>query len=122
MNMFRISVRKLNQKLHALPRIPNVMCQDKLRVQMKAFIESQFGYCPLTWMFHSRTLNNRINTIHERVLRLVYKDIHLTFEELLSKNNSFSIHHRNLKKLAIEMYKVKNNLAPTIMQNVFPDR
>ena len=67
-------------------------------------------------------MNNRINMIHERVLRLVYTESHLTFEELLSKNNSFSIHHRNLQTLAIKMYKAKNNLAPTIMKNVFPDR
>ena len=39
---------------------------------MKAFIESQFNYCPLIWMFHSRTMNNKINHIPERVLRLVY--------------------------------------------------
>ena len=89
---------------------------------MKAFIESQFGYCPLIWMLHNRTLNNRINKLHERALRLVYKDNHLTFEELLRKDNSFCIHHRNLQKLAIEMYKVKNNLSPKLMKNIFPDR
>ena len=38
---------------------------------MKSFINSQFGYCPLIWMNHSRALNNKINRIHERVLRLV---------------------------------------------------
>ena len=114
--------KKASQKLHALARISKFMCEDKLRMLMKAFIESQFGYCPLTWMFHSRTLNNRINKLHERALRLVYKDTQLTFEELLHKDNSFSIHHRNLQKLAIEMYKVQNNLSPTLMKNIFPDR
>ena len=39
---------------------------------MKAFVISQFNYCPLTWMFHNRTLNNKINKLHERALRLVY--------------------------------------------------
>ena len=73
-------------------------------------------------MFHSRTLSNRINRLHERALRLVYKDHHLTFEELLRKDNSFCIHHRNLQKLATEMYKVKNNLSPTLMKHVFPER
>ena len=79
-----------------------------VRLLLKSFIESQFSYCPLVWMFHSRTLNNRINKLHERGLRLVYNDSHLTFEELLSKDNSFTIHHMNLQKLVTEMYKIEN--------------
>ena len=63
---------------------------------MKAFVESQFGYCPLIWMFHSRGLNNKINRIHERALRITYKDKSSTFQELLEKDNSVSIHHRNI--------------------------
>ena len=72
-------------------------------------------------MFNSRTLNNRINSLHERTLRLVYKDPRLTFDELLRKDNSFHIHHRNLQKLATEMYKAKNNLSLTLIKQVFPD-
>ena len=71
-------------------------------------------------MFHSRKLNNRINHIHERVLRLVYKDYPGSFDELLLDDNSFSTHHRNLQKLAIEIFKVKLGLAPEIMKNVSP--
>ena len=69
-------------------------------------------------MFHSRTLNNRINQLHKRALRLVYKNDHFSFEELLNKDNSLSI-HRNLQKLVTEMYKFKNNLSSTIMSNIF---
>ena len=68
------------------------------------------------------SLNNRINKLHKRALRLVYKDTRLTFNELLRKDNSFTIHHRNLQKLATEMYKVTNGLAPPIMKSVFPER
>ena len=46
----------------------------KKRIIMKPFIESQFGYCPLIWMFYSRGLNNKINRIHERALRSTYND------------------------------------------------
>ena len=106
--------KKASQKLHALARISNYMSSAKLRLLMKAFIESQFGYCPLVWMYHSRTLNNQINRLHERSLRLVYKDRTLAFEELLVTDNSVSIHHRNLQKLASEMYKVINNHSPII--------
>ena len=98
---------KASLKLHASARVAHFMSQDKLRILMKAFIESQFGYCPLIWMFHSRRLNNKINKLHERALRLVYKNKTLSFVKLLIMNNSFTVHHRNLQKLAIEMYKVK---------------
>ena len=58
-------------------------------------------------MFHSTKLNNRISDIHERALRLVYKDYTSSFDELLLKENSFRIHHRNLQKLAIKIFRVK---------------
>ena len=112
--------KKANSKLHALARVSNLMNKDKLRILMKAFIESQFSYCPLVWMFHSRTLNNKINKLHERALRLVYKGDKLTFHQLLNMDNSVSIHHRNLQKLAIEIFKVKNNLSPGFMNTLFP--
>ena len=91
----------------------------KRKVLMKAFIASQFSYCPLIWMFHSRTLNNRINNIHERALRLTYKDNQSSFEELLEKDHSVTVHHKNLQALATEIFKVKSDLAPDIMKDVF---
>ena len=112
--------KKANQKLHALARIAKYLNKDKLRVLMKAFIDSQFNYCPLIWMFHSRQLNNKINKLHERALRIAYKDPNLSFEQLLILDKSVCIHHRNLRRLAIEMYKIKENIAPTPIQELFP--
>ena len=66
--------KKASLKLHALSRIANFMTTMQIKVIMKAFILSQFKYCPLVCMFHSRELNNRINRIHERALRLAYKN------------------------------------------------
>ena len=70
-------------------------------------------------MFHSRQLNARINRIHERALRIVYQDYKTEFKELLRKDNAVTIHEKNLQVLAIEMYKVKIGLAPTIMKEIF---
>ena len=112
--------KKGNQKLYALARISKYMNADKLRILMKTFIESQFNYCPLIWMLHNRSLNNKINRLHERALRLVYKNPNLTFQDLLKVDNSFTIHHRNLQKLATEMFKIKNKISPTLIQNLFP--
>ena len=71
-------------------------------------------------MFHSRKLNHRINRIHERALRIVYKDDKSTFRELLTKDESFTVHERNIQTLAIELYKVTYGLSPKIMNLIFP--
>ena len=111
---------KSSQKLHALSRVSQYMTLKQRKVIMQSFISSQFGYCPLVWMLHSRKLNNRINRLHERALRLVYQDKNSTFEELLEKDESFTVHERNIQTLGIELYKVAYGLAPEIMRLVFP--
>ena len=80
---------------------------------------SQFGYCPLVWMNHSRTLNNRINGLLKRALSLVYNDFSSSFPELLQKDKSVTAHHCNLQTLAYEIFKVKNNMAPEILTEIF---
>ena len=66
---------KASQKLHALGRISHYIDLNKRRNLIKAFITSQFSYSPLSWMFHSSNLNNKINWTHERALRLVIRII-----------------------------------------------
>ena len=95
------------------------MNMQKRRIIMKSFVTSQFGYCPLIWMFHSRRLNNKINSIHERALRISYQDHISTFQELLNKDNSASIHHRNFQALATEMFKIHRGLSPYILREIF---
>ena len=111
---------KVASKLHALSRISHFMSFSQRKLILNAFILSQFSYCPLVWMFHSRTLNNRINHLHERALRIAYQDSSSSFEDLLCKDGSFTIHHRNIQRLAIEMYKVYYGISNELMKLVFP--
>ena len=75
---------------------------------MNAFITSQFSYCPLVLMSHSRTMNNRINKTHEKALRLGSKDeTDLSFDDLLKNHKSISAHQRNLQTLVTEICEVK---------------
>ena len=53
---------------------------------------------------------------------LVYNDYFSTFESLLKRDKSVSMHQRNIHRVAIEMYKAKNKLYPEIVQNIFQQR
>ena len=96
--------------MSALSRLANFLSLEQRKLLIKSFIESQFGYCPLTWMFCGRKTNTRINHVHERSLRIVYRNNSLCFDQLLQIDKSYNIHHKNIQTLAIELYKVKNNL------------
>ena len=65
---------KAGRKLTVLGGLSRHLPFNKLRLLMKSFIESQFSYCPLVWMFHDRNLNKKIYRLHERTLRMLYKD------------------------------------------------
>ena len=109
----------MSQKLNVLARVAPYINTRKRRRIMKSFVTSQFGYCPLIWMFHSRRLINKINSIHEKALRITYQDHISTFQELLNKDNSVSIHYRNLQALATEMFKSHRGLLPDILREIF---
>ena len=111
--------KKAGRKIFALTRVTSYMGIAKKRILMNAFFTSQFSYCPLVWMCHSRVNNNKINRLHERCLQIVYNDKQSSFNELLERDGSVSIHMRNIQILATEMYKLINNLSLTIMNRVF---
>ena len=73
-------------------------------------------------MCHSRLMNNKINRRSEKCLRIAYSDKTLSFEELLDRDTSVTIHTRNLQALATEMFKVYRNLSPNIVVEIFPVR
>ena len=76
---------------------------QKQRTIMKSSVTPQFSYCQLIWLFNSRRLNNKVNSIHERALTITYQDNASTFQELLNKDNFVSIHHINLQAKFIEV-------------------
>ena len=97
--------QRANRKLNALGRMTPFIELGKIRLLMNAFSNSQFNYCPVIWMYHRRALNNKINRPHERCLRIIYSDRTSTFKELLEKDNSVSIHYRNIQAVAIRSLK-----------------
>ena len=105
--------------MSALARIVYYLTFHQKRTLIKAFFESQLRYCSLSWMFRSQKRNHKINLLHERALRMIYNDQISSFQELLDKDNFFTVNHFNIQSLAIEMFKVISNIAATIIDDLF---
>ena len=110
------------KKLTALARMSHILKFSKMRLLIKSFVDSQFSYCPLIWMFCNRSLNNKINKLQGRALRILYKDYDSSFEDLSEKDNSDKIHDRNIKLLAKEVYKVENNILSNVLGSFITKR
>ena len=114
--------RKAGQKISDLTRLKNYFSSDQRNLLLYSVIKSQFTYCLLIWMFTSRYLNNALNNIHERALRLIYNDYEKSFNSILTENNLKTIHQKNLEFLAIKIYKFQNGLSQPIMNDIFFSR
>ena len=114
--------KKASQKIGALSRLSNHLNDYQERLILNSVVKSQFSYCPLVWMFCSRTSNNMINKVHERALRMLLNDHESDFEKLLHINNDVCNHHKNIQTLLIEIFKSEKGSAPPIMESILKGR
>ena len=108
-----------HNRLPALARILKFIYFEQAKRLSEAYLMSTFTYCPLIWMYCSKTANNLINKIHKRSLRVIYEMEDANFEDLLIKDSSWSIHENNTHTLLIEIYKSLNHVSIPIMQKFF---
>ena len=94
---------KARAKIKVLAKVAPFLNKQNRKLLVYAFFKSQFSYCPFSWMFHSRTLNNKINTLYEIFLRTMYRNNTYSFTGLLERDNSVSVYHRNIQVPATEL-------------------
>lgn len=91
---------------------------EQRRLITNAFITYYFFYFLVVWIFDSRKLNDCINKLQEKAMRIAYRDWKPIFCELLSKGNFLTIYYHKLQKLATDVFKVYFGVAPVIMNNI----
>ena len=115
----KIVCKEAAKKVNALARIAPYLKEDKRKLLLKTFVLTFFNYCSLVWMYCSRKNNKLINYIHERALRIAYHDLSSSFEQLLLKGNTVTIHTRISKQLAAEIYKTIHHKNTNVMGDIF---
>ena len=97
-------IKKANSKITVIQRSFKFLSFYKRKILLNSFVQSQFSYAPLVWMLHSKTVQKRINKVHEKFIKLLYDDHDSNFKELLDKEGTFTIHQINTQKLMIEIF------------------
>ena len=85
----------------------------------RLFIISNFNYCPVVWMFTSKSSLNKLENIQKPALRFVCNDFVSNYSELLEKCGSQGVKLMTLRCMAIEVYKCVNNMNPQYLNEMF---
>ena len=109
---------KSNNKLRVLVRATPCKSVGKKKILMNSFFNADFNYCSLIWMLYNCRNSNIMANLHDRCLRLIHNDKSSSYEELLTKDGSVSIHHRNIQALATQLCK-SNGHSPEIFTEIF---
>ena len=106
---------KSARQLAVLKRLGHLLTlQGKVAI-LKSFISSNFNYCPLIWHFCSQCNTNKLEKVQERALRFVYND---SYADLFKTAGAEYLHIKRVKELALEVFKIVNNIAPTFIENL----
>ena len=110
--------KKASRQLNVLKRIGRHLCKlGKLNVYY-SFILSNFNYCPLVWHFCGETNTKKIEKIQERALRFIYSDHSSSYDSLLVKSHLPSLRVRRQRAVALEAFKILNNLSPVYLNDL----
>ena len=106
-------------QLNAIKRLAWFMGSKERRVTVNSFILCHFNYCPLVWILCSNASQKKLKKVNERALRLALSDYTLSYDNLLVKAESTTIHIHSIRLLALEVYKTLHNLNPAFMKDYF---
>lgn len=113
-----ICKRAANQ-IKVLARMCNVFSVKSKMTIFNAFILANFLYCPLIWHYCGATSTRKVERLQERALRYIYMDFNSDYKTLLSDSKKSTLYINRLRTLAVEMYKILNDIAPEFLRNIF---
>ena len=114
--------KKSANQLNSIKRLKKHFNTEAKKNLVKAFVLSQFNYCPLVWHFCGNGSIHKMEKIQERALRFVYNDYDTNYNSLLEINNESTLYLKRVRLMAQEVYKAMSNQSPKYTQDLLGHR
>ena len=118
--------KKAARQLNVLCRLSNLLDEKTKLIIYKAYIFSNFNYCPLVWHFCSKTSTNKMEKIQQRALKFVFgvpkgqnKTQTYSYHQLLNKANLVPLTVFRLRALAKQVFMSINKIGPSYLHDLF---
>ena len=107
------------KQINALKRIRHNLDKDAKNTIYNSYISSNFNYCSIVWMFANKTQLEKLENTNKRALRFATDKGYLSYEELCKQEKQLSVFKRCVKNAAILLYKVRKDIAPKYLNELF---
>ena len=109
-------------QLNSIKRLKRHLDRDTKSCMAKAFVMSQFNYCPLVWHFCKPGDTHKMEKIQERAFRFIYNDYTSEYLKLLEENGESTLYLKRVRIIAHEVYKAINGISPKYMNELLKTR
>ena len=109
-------------QINALKRISKFLNEQCRMNVYKSFINANFNYCPMVWMFCGKTNLNKLEKLQERALAVVYGNNSLDYDDMLQRSGQLRIRINLIRLVVIEMFKYTKGINPAYMNDKFIDK
>ncbi|XP_045191580.2 uncharacterized protein LOC123548413 isoform X3 [Mercenaria mercenaria] len=110
--------KQAGRQLNILQRLGNNLNKLNKLTIFHTFILSNFNFCPMAWHFCSEYNTKKMEKLQERALRFVYNDYSSSYKELLTKVNLPSLHIRRMRIMAMQTYRIFNEISPVVLSDL----
>ena len=113
-----IICKKVARQLNVLQRLSKFLNENTRLTVFKSFVRSNLNFCPIIWHFCSQTNTEKLEKLQYRALRIVYNDYPFSYEDLLHRVNTTTLHLGRMQSIAIETFKCLNGIAPEHLRDL----
>ena len=110
---------RASRQINSFKRFSKYLKIDRRLSVYKSFIQSNFSYCPVAWLFCGRQNSNKLEKLQERAIRIVFDDFSSSYELLCERANTLPLSCYRLRFLGIEMYKCIKETNSTYLNDLF---